>query len=199
MLNLLTYIFYFMDKKYHNTAFNLIKKKLNNSNYNELLICALILAEDHRYLLHSGVDIIAILRVIVLYIKKGKLQGASTIEQQFIRTITCDKNYTLLRKFREQRLALVLGRYTNKKTIINSYLDIAYFGWRMNGITSACFRLRYDINNLNIDQISHLIALLKYPMPCIPSTKRLKQIENRKIFIKKCLLLQIGLKSLVIK
>ena len=69
----------------------------------------------------------------------------------------------------------------------------------MNGITSACFRLRYDINNLNIDQISHLIALLKYPMPCIPSTKRLKQIENRKIFIKKCLLLQIGLKSLVIK
>jgi penicillin-binding protein 1A len=127
-----------------------------------------------------------------LYITKNKLRGASTIEQQFVRTITNDRSYTLLRKIREQRLAIVLGGYSNKKTIINSYLNIAYFGWKMNGITRACLRLGYDINSLNIDQISHLVAMLKYPMPRIPSLQRLKQIEHRKIFIKSCLLCQAG-------
>lgn len=194
ILNILILTFCFIDKRYHNNAFHLVNSKISNSNnnYNKLLISALILAEDRRYLLHSGVDTIAIVRVILLYITKGKLRGASTIEQQFVRTITNDRSYTLLRKIREQRLAIVLGGYANKETIINSYLNIAYFGWKMNGITSACFRLGYDINSLNIDQISHLIAMLKYPMPRIPSLQRLKQIERRKVFIKSCLLCQTG-------
>jgi penicillin-binding protein 1A len=177
--------------------FDLVKQKLSKNKHSELLLDALILAEDRRYLLHSGVDLIGILRALLVYTISGKLQGASTIEQQFVRTVTLDNRITLSRKIREQKLAIMIAEFTSKKTIANSYLDIAYFGWKMNGIKSSCTRLRYDINHLNIDQVSHLIAMLRYPMPKIPNIVRLKQIKNRKRFIKKCLLkiYQTGLQA----
>ena len=177
--------------------FDLVKQKLSKNKHSELLLDALILAEDRRYLLHSGVDRIGILRALLVYTISGKLQGASTIEQQFVRTVTLDNRITLSRKIREQKLAIMIAEFTSKKTIANSYLDIAYFGWKMNGIKSSCTRLRYDINHLNIDQVSHLIAMLRYPMPKIPNIVRLKQIKNRKRFIKKCLLkiYQTGLQA----
>jgi len=177
--------------------FDLVKQKLSKNKHSELLLDALILAEDRRYLLHSGVDLIGILRALLVYTINGKLQGASTIEQQFVRTVTLDNRITLSRKIREQKLAIMIAEFTSKKTIANSYLDIAYFGWKMNGIKSSCTRLGYDINLLNIDQVSHLIAMLRYPMLKIPSIVRLKQIKNRKRFIKKCLLkiYQTGLQA----
>lgn len=62
----------------------------NDSTYYDVkLINFLISAEDHRFRYHTGVDPIAILRAIYIYIRYGKYQGASTIEQQFIRTVTC--------------------------------------------------------------------------------------------------------------
>src|SRR5208337_2064528 len=58
---------------------------------------ALIAAEDHRFFNHGGVDPIALVRAIVRFHLRGRLQGASTIEQQLVRTVTMRYDRTVLR------------------------------------------------------------------------------------------------------
>lgn len=74
------------------------------------LIDTLRLAEDHRQLLHRGVDPVAILRTIYLRLFKNIHQGASTIDQQFVRTITKRYEKTVRRKIREQIWLFLLER-----------------------------------------------------------------------------------------
>src|SRR5262245_21594087 len=48
----------------------------------------LVSGEDHRHVLHPGVDPIAICRATWRCIYRGKREGASTIEQQVVRVIS---------------------------------------------------------------------------------------------------------------
>ena len=66
----------------------------------------LFVAEDHRSQLHSGVDPIAIGRAFWVWLRWHRRQGASTVEQQLVRTILRMYAPTFLRKIREQLLAL---------------------------------------------------------------------------------------------
>lgn len=58
------------------------------SDISETLILTLFVAEDHRNHSHYGVDPVAIVRALVMRFFYGKKQGASTVEQQLVRTIT---------------------------------------------------------------------------------------------------------------
>jgi penicillin-binding protein 1A len=142
-------------------------------------IDTLILAEDRRFLYHFGFDPIAVIRAIFSLLTKGKLQGASTIEQQLVRTITRRYEITLSRKLREIVLASILSASFPKDRIARAYLCVAYFGWRMNGITQACTQLSINPETATVNQAASIIARLKYPEPKDPSHKRLKQIEER--------------------
>lgn len=67
----------------------------------EKLVNVLIIAEDRRNTLHCGVDTIAIFRAIKVRIFKKVYQGASTIEQQFVRVVSNRYEKSFYRKFRE--------------------------------------------------------------------------------------------------
>jgi penicillin-binding protein 1A len=88
----------------------------------------LISAEDHRSSLHLGVDPIAMIRAFLVRIFKGKIEGASTIEQQFVRTITGRFERTISRKVREQALAIAVSRRRSKYAIASAYLSVAFYG-----------------------------------------------------------------------
>lgn len=139
----------------------------------------LILAEDKRFLSHLGFDPIAVIRAIYLLFFKRKLQGASTIEQQFVRTITRRYEITLSRKVREILLASILSASFPKNQIASAYLSVAYFGWQMNGIEQVCNKLSINPASVTPKQAANIIARLKYPEPSNPSFKRLNQINIR--------------------
>jgi penicillin-binding protein 1A len=100
---------------------------------------AVISIEDKRFETNSGVDIRGIARAFVQdVLHKGTVQGASTIEQQFIKNaLQAQSHRTIFEKLREAALAYQLSHKWSKEKIITAYLNTIYFGNGAYGIESA--------------------------------------------------------------
>src|SRR5271156_4234374 len=100
---------------------------------------AVISIEDKRFQTNSGVDIRGIGRAFVQDIEhRGDLQGASTIEQQFIKNaLQAQSHRTIFEKLREAALAYQLSHKWSKEKIITAYLNTIYFGNGAYGIEAA--------------------------------------------------------------
>ena len=92
---------------------------------------AVVAIEDQRFYQHNGVDLRGIARAVWQNVTSGYIeQGASTITQQLIKNnvftdwtqeeTTYDK---VVRKIREQWLALQLERRESKEWILENYLN----------------------------------------------------------------------------
>ncbi|MBN4083135.1 transglycosylase domain-containing protein [bacterium AH-315-B06] len=140
----------------------------------------LVSGEDHRHARHPGFDVIAICRAMWRRITLSSREGASTIEQQIVRTITGRYERTLRRKIKEILLATLINANYQKNILPAVYLSIAYYGWRMNGYCQACQRLSLCPGYLTLDEAAALVARLKYPEPKISSDSRKLQIHRRR-------------------
>ena len=140
----------------------------------------LVSGEDHRCLWHPGCDPAAICRALWRRVARGSREGASTIEQQVVRTITGRYERTLRRKLREVVLAVLVAAAFPKSVLPAVYLGIAYYGWRMNGYRQACMRLRLGPRTLSLDDAAALVARLKYPEPRVAPIARRCQIDRRR-------------------
>ena len=156
----------------------------SNIKIDKRFIQVLILAEDRRNKLHRGVDTIAILRAIKVRLLENKYQGASTIEQQFIRVVTNRFEKTFYRKLREQILAILLDKKAKKYDISKSYLLIAYYGYNLTGL-SAIKKICIDINKVDITTAIEIISRLKYPQPKNNNNIWLSKKNKRVLYIKK--------------
>lgn len=123
---------------------------------------ALVFAEDHRFFLHRGVDLVGVCRAIVRTAIFRQLQGGSTIEQQLVRTITRDYRISFQRKIREVLLASTLHEQLNKTEVLNCYLAVAYFGTGLNGIVQATKGIKIPTEFLRYPSC-YLVAHLRYP------------------------------------
>lgn len=138
----------------------------------------LVLAEDRRLFSHSGFDVRAVLRALLSLIRDRQVQGASTVTQQLVRTLTRNYARTIGRKYKEILLSTLLDAEFSKEDQLRSYLKVAYFGWRMNGIFQACNRLNIQMPITDVSACS-IIARLKYPEPQHPSRTLRANIESR--------------------
>ncbi|HIF6680750.1 TPA: transglycosylase domain-containing protein [Serratia marcescens] len=136
-------------------------KRENSKIINENLIRALVCAEDHRNHIHFGIDPIAITRAFKIKLFNKTSQGASTIEQQFVRTITKRYEKTPRRKIREQILAVMISLKESKRDISKSYLSCAYYGTGLIG-SSGLMKIKEMNKKLHQEKS---IAYLKYPKP----------------------------------
>lgn len=158
-------------------------RQIDGANDSKLLKI-LEVAEDKRFLRHPGFDCIAILRAILFFLLKKRLSGASTIDQQLVRTITKEKSLTLNRKIKEIVLASAINVYFKKEIIARLYLDIAYYGWDMIGLKKAIIRLKRE-NIVGDDEVQYaIVSLLKYPLAKEPSESSIKKVLNRIKYIK---------------
>jgi penicillin-binding protein 1A len=100
---------------------------------------AVISIEDKRFYTNSGIDIRGIGRAFVQdVLHKGNVQGASTIEQQFIKNaLQAQSHRTILEKLREAALAYKLSHKWSKDKILTAYLNTIYFGSGAYGIEAA--------------------------------------------------------------
>ncbi|XAW88547.1 transglycosylase domain-containing protein [Vibrio sp. CDRSL-10 TSBA] len=121
------------------------------------------LSEDHRSNVHFGVDQLSFFRVLYVYLIKGTKQGASTIEQQLVRTITGRYDLTLKRKLSEQLLAILISREFDKNQITSAYIQTAYLGGNIRGIFQLAKHLGLDVWRDSETLSVELAIRLKYP------------------------------------
>lgn len=140
----------------------------------------LVSGEDHRNYLHCGFDLIAIFRAIWRRITIGSREGASTIEQQLVRTITRNYDLKFRRKIKEIFLAILVRLHFSKSIPSKVYLSIAYYGWHINGYEQARKRLKLISSYISKDEAASLVARLKYPEPKSASSHRIFLIKRRK-------------------
>ncbi len=119
---------------------------------------AVISIEDKRFRENSGIDIRGIARAFFQdVLHKGTLQGASTIEQQFVKNaLQAQTHRTLFEKLRESALAYQLAHKWSKEKILTEYLNTIYFGNGAYGIESAA-RTYFgsDVNHLGCGTLAH--------------------------------------------
>ncbi len=173
------------EKKYDRLRARLLEEyellKISDSNNSIILSKILISGEDHRFYYHIGFDIIAIVRAIRNRIIHGKVEGASTIQQQLVRVLTNEFDRTFKRKIQEIFLATTISSIVPKKAIPKIYLNVAYYGSGMNGLTETYSELGIaERDELPVEKAAEIISRIKYPQPNYLHQNRLRQIETRK-------------------
>jgi penicillin-binding protein 1A len=161
--------------------------KYSSVKIDKKFIDILILAEDRRNILHCGVDTIAIFRAIKVRVFKKVYQGASTIEQQFVRVVSNRYEKSFYRKFREQLLAIAVCKKRDKEEIAKAYLMIAYYGYNLEGLFALKKVCNENIEVVSFENAVELVSRLKYPQPKNINDIWLMKHANRNNYILKFL------------
>jgi penicillin-binding protein 1A len=129
------------------------------------VIHAFIATEDRSFFSHAGISVRGIMRSLVVNALLGrKAQGASTITQQLVRLLFFDQKKTIIRKIKEQFVALALEKQCSKEMILETYLNNVYFGCGVYGIEAASERFwGKRVSALTIDQAATLAGILRCP------------------------------------
>jgi len=149
----------------------------------DILIEAMVAAEDRRFHRHLGVDLRAVVRAAWQLACWGQVSGASTIEQQLVRTIRGRYEVTLTRKLTEMAIAIVVSARFEKRMLVEVYARVAYLGWGASGIEQAVRRLGLSLTRLTAYEASTLAAMLKLPMPRCPSDHYRRRLRTRAKYI----------------
>ncbi|MDD5659523.1 MAG: PBP1A family penicillin-binding protein [Actinomycetota bacterium] len=154
------------------------------------LINAIVSIEDERFYNHKGVDFEGIIRSLIINIKSGGIsQGASTLTQQYIRTIYIpeEKNViTYERKLKEAILAYQLEQIYTKNEILDMYLNDMYFGEGAYGAQAAAkIYFNKNVEDLNIQECALLAGVVQAPSVLSPYINKQKSFERRNIVLAK--------------
>jgi penicillin-binding protein 1A len=105
----------------------------------DVLINALIAAEDDRFFEHPGLDFLVTVRQAFYYLAAGgeRVAGGSTITQQVAREYFLSRDVSLVRKFKEWILALRIEREFSKEEILELFFNTFFFGQHSYGVAAA--------------------------------------------------------------
>lgn len=112
---------------------------VESSDISQYIKNAYIAQEDKNFATHPGIDIKAITRAAIAYIKhKGHItQGGSTITQQVIKNNLLSNQRTFSRKFTEIFMALELEKTYTKAQLMEFYCNSNYYGCGCYGVEGA--------------------------------------------------------------
>ncbi len=131
----------------------------------QMLIDAVLAAEDANFYSHHGVAIKGLIRAALSnYRAGGKSQGASTITMQVARNFFLSPEKTYTRKIKEILLALKIEQQLSKNEILELYLNKIFLGHRAYGFGAAA-KVYYgkDIADLTLPEFAMLAGLPKAP------------------------------------
>lgn len=154
-----------------------------------VLIDTIIATEDRNFYHHPGVDPKGLIRSIyVTFIKKEDQQGGSTLTQQFIKNHYLTNERRISRKIKEMLMALVLERHVSKQQILEGYLNEIYLGQdgqrAIHGFGLASeFYFNKKLNELNLNQIALLVALVREPGNADPRVHPEYAIKRRNLIL----------------
>ncbi len=165
---------------------------LQASQFPELMIKAVLAAEDDRFFEHPGVDIKSLIRAMVNLAKTGEIQqGGSTITMQVAKNFFLTPERKFKRKFQEILLALKIEQSLSKHEILELYLNKIFFGHRAYGVAAAA-QVYYgkDLKDLTIAQYAMLAGIPKAPSVNNPLTNPNGALDRRNYILKRMYELQ---------
>lgn len=139
------------------------------------LVDAILASEDRSFREHAGVDPGAMVRAAVANAKRGAWsQGGSTLTMQVVRSLTQEREKTVLRKIREMVLAVAIDGHIGKDVVLRMDLGAPYRGQR-GGLSICGFEaasLHYfgkRATDLTVAEAATLVGLLPSPMKFDPA------------------------------
>ena len=133
------------------------------------VVAAVIAAEDRRFMLHHGVDVLAVGRAALTNARETSVvRGASTITQQLARGLFLSRERTWSRKLHEIAIAMLLELRYSKQEILEAYLNTVYLGQERDaavlGVAAgARHRFGKNLDALRLDEAALLASAIRAP------------------------------------
>ncbi|MBN9620362.1 MAG: transglycosylase domain-containing protein, partial [Actinobacteria bacterium] len=175
------------------TLFTQNRQPVPLSDVPQSLQDALIATEDRRFYQHHGVDLRGLLRSAVST-SGGDTQGGSTLTMQYVKQVryfqaieandqaaaAAAVNQNLDRKMEDAKCAIDIEKRESKATILDNYLNIAFFGENSYGIqTAAETYFGVPAKKLTLPQSALLVGLLRAPSAYDPFVNRSAALQRR--------------------
>ncbi|WP_064091977.1 transglycosylase domain-containing protein [Rossellomorea aquimaris] len=129
------------------------------------LIEATISIEDKSFYQHYGFDLKRMAGAAIADVKAmAKVQGASTISQQYARNLFLSHDKTWKRKISEALYTIRIEMNYSKKEILEGYLNTIYYGHGAYGVQAASqYYFGKDADKLTLAEASMLAGIPKAP------------------------------------
>jgi len=136
----------------------------------DVMVKALLAAEDARFYDHSGIDVIRIGGALLKDLSRGRMaQGASTITQQLARSVFLTPEKTVARKINEAFLTVEIERQFSKDQILTLYLNKIPFGHGVYGVEAASqFYFGHPAKQLTLPEAALLAGIIQRPADYSP-------------------------------
>lgn len=147
---------------------------------------ATIAIEDKNFYKHFGIDFRGIARAAIYNIthKGKKIQGGSTLTQQFIKNALLTPKRTFSRKIKEAILAIELELIYSKDQILTMYLNEIPYGSNAYGIEAAANTFfNKKAKDLSLAEAALLASLPKAPTYYSPYGTHTDELEERKNYV----------------
>jgi penicillin-binding protein 2D len=154
-------------------------------NISKDLVNATISIEDKNFYEHNGFDYKRIAGAVLADIQAfAKVQGASTITQQYARNLFLKHDKTWTRKLNEAFYAIRLEMNYSKKEILEGYLNTIYYGNGAYGIEAASqYYFGKKASELNLAEASLLAGIPKGPGIYAPTSSMENAKARQKIIL----------------
>ena len=147
---------------------------------------ATIAVEDKNFYKHFGLDFKGIARAAIYNIthRGKKIQGGSTLTQQFVKNALLSPKRTLSRKIKEAILSIELEIIYSKDEILTMYLNEIPYGSNAYGIEAAANTFfNKKAKDLDLAQAALLAALPKAPTYYSPYGTHTDELQARKDYV----------------
>jgi len=179
------------NKVYYSYGRDGARKNVEYEDIPQVMIDAVVAAEDSRYFEHNGFDLPRIVTALIRNVFSGGItSGGSTITQQVIKqsfypnAVTGNESFNqkIQRKIGEVILSVKATSALTKEEILELYLNKIYFGYGNKAIgIYAASRYYFDksVQNLTLPEAALLAGTLNSPNNFDPF-KNLEKAQNRR-------------------
>lgn len=149
------------------------------------VINAFISIEDKRFFEHNGLNYKRIVKAMFNNLKSMSFkEGASTISQQLIKNTHLTNEKTISRKIKEMLLTKKLEKEFSKKDILETYLNVIYFGENSYGIENASKTyFGKSATELSLNEAATLAGVIKSPYNYSPIYNKEKCLNRRNLVL----------------
>ncbi|MBI5465963.1 MAG: transglycosylase domain-containing protein [Candidatus Kerfeldbacteria bacterium] len=149
------------------------------------MLQATLTAEDRNFYQHKGFRFTSMLRAVLAdLLGGGKLQGGSTITQQFIKNAIVGGEKSYVRKVKELILAYQIERRFSKDEILKLYFNEIPYGSNAYGVEAAAQTFfGKSVRDLALAESTILAAMVKAPTYYSPWGSHLDELKGRQHYI----------------
>ena len=139
---------------------------------------AVIAAEDPGFYTHTGVASGAIAKAMGM--RAAGDSGRSSITQQLVKMIMAEQKRTFIQKVREALMAYLLETRSSKDKVLETYLNLAYFGDGRYGVESAAHGyFGKSASELTLSEAALLSGIIDLPTKAAPTNDLKRAVANR--------------------